>query len=304
MHVIMKKILLLLVVSSQILFAQQIHVKTVEKISTPSSLVLYHPVFSPAGDYLLATAEDFSGIQLYSFNTKTFTSLTKDAGAGYGVQISSDGNRILYRKTEMINQLKYNSLVEYSRVDAQSNQLVSPTREAISANFAANKPMYLKSKKLVRNNISTAETSPLIAIENQKMVIYDANSRKSIAPNGQNASYFWASISPNKKNIVYTVAGKGTFVCKIDGSNPISLGKLGAPVWLNNNWIVGMDDKDDGEKLLSSQLVATNINVKTRQTITTPIGIMAMYPAASADGSKIAFNTEKGEMYLLTIEIK
>ena len=93
-------------------------------------------------------------------------------------------------------------------------------------------------------------------------------------------------------------------MCNIDGTNPISLGKLGAPVWLNNTWIVGMDDKDDGEKLLSSQLVATTINAKTRQTITTPIGIMAMYPATSADGSKIAFNTEKGEMYLLNIEIK
>lgn len=300
----MRKILLLLVVSTQILFAQQIHVKTVEKIAVPNNAGLYHPIFSPTGDYLLATAENFSGLQLYSFNTKTFSTLTTDAGAGYGVQISDDGNSILYRKTEMQSQLKFTSLMEYSRTNAQAKQLVSPTREAISAKFAANKPMYLKSKKLVSNNIPTAEASPLITIENQKMVIYNANSRKAIAPNGQSASYFWPSISPDKKNIVYTVAGKGTFVCKIDGTNPISLGKLGAPVWLNNNWIVGMDDKDDGEKLLSSQLVATTINAKIRQTVTTPIGLIAMYPAASADGSKIAFNTEKGEMYLLNIEIK
>jgi Tol biopolymer transport system component len=300
----MKKVLLLLVVSVQFLFAQQIHVKTVEKIAVPNNLGLHHPIFSPAGDYLLATTENFSGLQLYSFDTKTFTTITTDAGAGYGVQISEDGNSVLYRRTELLNQLKFSSLMEYSRTNAKAKQLVSPTREAISAKFVANKPMYLKSKRLVRNNISSAEASPLIAIENQKMVIYNANSQKTIAPNGQNASYFWASISPNKKNIVYTVAGKGTFVCNIDGTNPIPLGKLGAPVWLNNTWIVGMDDKDDGEKLLSSQLVATNINAKTRQTITTPIGIMAMYPATSADGSKIAFNTEKGEMYLLNIEIK
>jgi len=31
---------------------------------------------------------------------------------------------------------------------------------------------------------------------------------------------------------------------------------------------------------------------------------MAMYPAASADGSRIAFNTENGEVYLLNIQIK
>ena len=300
----MKKVLLLLVVSVQILFAQQIHVKTVEKITVPNNAGLYHPIFSPAGDYLLATAENFSGLQLYSFSTKSLSTLTTDAGAGYEVQISDDGNSILYRKTELVKQLKYTSLIEYKRSNAQKQELIAPTREVISAKFAANKPMYLKSKKLVRNNISTAEVSALISIENQKMVIYNANSRKIIAPNGQNASYFWASFSPDKKYIVYTVAGKGTFVCKVDGTNPISLGKLGAPVWLNNNWVVGMDDKDDGEKILSSQLIATTINAKIRQTVTTPIGLMAMYPAASADGSKIAFNTEKGEMYLLNIEIK
>ncbi len=300
----MKKVLLLLVVSVQILFAQQIHVKTVEKIPVPNKLGLYHPIFSPSGDYLLATSENFSGLQSYSFNTKTFSTITTDAGAGYGVQISDDGNSILYRKSELVNQMKYTSLMEYSRANAQVKQLVSPTREAVSAKFAANKPMYLKSKKLVRSNVSVPETSPLIAIENQKMVIYNAELRNVIAPNGQNESYFWASISPNKKNIVYTVAGKGTFVCKIDGTNPISLGKLGAPAWLNNNWVVGMDDKDDGEKVLSSQLIVTNINGKIRQTVTTPTGLIAMYPAASADGTKIAFNTEKGEMYLLNIEIK
>lgn len=300
----MKKILLLLVVSVQILFAQQIHIKTIEKISVPNSTGLFHPVFSPTGEYLLATAENYSGLQLYAFQTKTFTELTQDAGAGYGVQISEDGNSILYRKSELKNQLKFTSLMEYTRSTAQKQQLVSPTREPISAKFVANKPMYLKSKKIVRNNITTTEAGNLIAIENQKMVIYSANSSKTIAPNGQNASYFWASISPDKKNIVYSVAGKGTFVCKIDGTYPISLGKLAAPVWLNNDWIVGMDDKDDGVKVLSSQLVAATINAKIRQTITTPTGILAMYPAASSDGSRIAFNTEKGDIYLLNVEIK
>lgn len=300
----MKKILLLLVVFTQILFAQQIHVKTVEKISVPNKSGLYHAVFSPSGDYLLATAENYFGLELYSFKAKTLTTVTSDAGAGYGVQISEDGNNILYRKSELVNQRKFTSLMEYSRVDAQKKQLISPTREPVQAKFVANKPMYLKSKKLVRSNISNAETAALITIEDQKMVIYNSNSRKTIAPNGQNASYFWASFSPDKKNIVYTVAGKGTFVCKVDGTNPISLGKLGAPVWLNNNWVVGMDDKDDGEKVLSSQLIAATINGKVRQTITTPTGVIAMYPGTSADGSRIAFNTEKGDLYLLSIEIK
>ncbi len=106
------------------------------------------------------------------------------------------------------------------------------------------------------------------------------------------------------KNIVYTVAGKGTYVCKIDGSNPILIGKINAPIWLSNSWIIGMDDKDDGEKLISSTLIAATIDGKIRQTVLTPTAVMAMYPAASANGKRIAFNTEKGEIYILNVSIK
>ena len=65
-----------------------------------------------------------------------------------------------------------------------------------------------------------------------------------------------------------------------------------------------MDDKDDGQNVLSSTVIALTIYGKVRQTLSTPSGKMAMYPAASADGSRIAFNTEKGEVYLLNIQIK
>jgi hypothetical protein len=67
---------------------------------------------------------------------------------------------------------------------------------------------------------------------------------------------------------------------------------------------VGMDDKDDGEKIISSSIVALSINGKVRQILPTPAHKMAMYPSASIDGLRIAFNTEKGELYLLNVQIK
>jgi Tol biopolymer transport system component len=65
-----------------------------------------------------------------------------------------------------------------------------------------------------------------------------------------------------------------------------------------------MDDKDDGEKLISSNLVAVSADGKKHQKLTIPNGKMALYPAASADGKRIAFTTEKGELYLLTVTVK
>lgn len=106
------------------------------------------------------------------------------------------------------------------------------------------------------------------------------------------------------KHIVYTVAAYGTFVCDINGENPVSLKKLNAPTWLNNEWVIGMNDKDDGDQVITSEIIAVTINGKIRQTLTTPFAKIAMYPAASADGKQIAFNSEKGQIYIMNIELK
>jgi Tol biopolymer transport system component len=65
-----------------------------------------------------------------------------------------------------------------------------------------------------------------------------------------------------------------------------------------------MDDRDDGYVMLSSGIVAATADGKTRQTLATPQVKIAMYPAASADGRRIAFNSSKGEIYLMDISIK
>ena len=300
----MKKLLLVLIVFGQMLFAQQVSVQSITFLKDSESGGFYYPTFSPTGEFLLVTSENYTGLKQFSFSDKTLKTLTTDAGAGFGVQISADGATVLYKKTEFVKNLKNTSLISYVRSTGKQTQLVGATRENITAKFTANKPQFVKGKTLVRSNIKVTEVVPVICIEDQKMVLYTGSKRNVIAPNWQQASYIWPTISPDKKNIAYTVAGKGTFVCQINGSNPKSLGKLNAPTWINNQWLVGMDDKDDGQDLLSSTLVAVSIDGKVRQIIATPSGKMAMYPAASADGKRIAFNTEKGELYLLNIEIK
>lgn len=65
-----------------------------------------------------------------------------------------------------------------------------------------------------------------------------------------------------------------------------------------------MDDIDDGEKLISSTVLIVSADGKTKKRLETPQGVNAMYPSASKDGSKIAFNTDKGEIYIANVELK
>ena len=281
--------------------AQSITVTRTEFIKLNDNSVAFFPRFSPAGDYLLVSSSGYSGLRMYDFATKTITRLTDDAGAGYETQISADGKTILYSKTELVKNLRHNSLVQIEKASRIKKQITAPARDAVVPRFAANKPTYVTGRKMIRAGVTTAEVKPIITIEDRKMVVYLATGRKVLTPNGTSASYIWPVISPDGKKIAYTVVGKNTFVCNIDGTQSISVGYINAPQWLNNSWLVGMDDKDDGEKLVSSELVAVSADGKIRQKITTPAGKMALYPAASADGKRIAFNTEKGEIYILTI---
>ncbi|GHV57806.1 hypothetical protein FACS1894182_07670 [Bacteroidia bacterium] len=301
----MKKLLILFVLLGQIAFAQQIDVKSINLLKGTESGGFYHPAFSPKGNYLLTTTENYAGLTQHSLTTNEVKKLTADAGAGYDVRISADENTILFKKTEFQNNLRYTSLQQYNLQEKKETQLVKATREKITPVFAQNQIAYVKGSTLLRAGAATTEKIlPLINIENQKMVLYNGTKKTVLAPNGTDASYFWASVSPDQKHIVYTIAKGGTFVCNIDGSKPVSLGKLNAPKWLNNQWVVGMNDSDDGDVITASTIVSATIDAKVRQTLATPQAPIAMYPAASADGKQIAFNSDKGEIYILDINIK
>ncbi|MDR1526330.1 MAG: hypothetical protein LBS46_01505 [Dysgonamonadaceae bacterium] len=304
----MRKLLILIVLLGQTMIAsaQAIEVTSVQLLKGTEKGGFFHPVFSPDGTYLLTTGENYAGLNHHSPATGKVQTLTTDAGAGYDLRISDDGNTILFKRTELQNNLRYTSLNRYSLQEKRQSQVAKATREKITPVWAGDQPAYVKGSTLVKSPLRASSTpmAPVINIEDQKMVLYSGNQRTTLTPNGADASYFWASVSPDRKHIVYTIAGGGTYVSGIDGKNPVSLGKLNAPKWLDNQWIVGMNDKDDGDFVISSAIVVATIDGKVRQTLATPQTPIAMYPAASADGKRIAFNSDEGKIYVLAIHIQ
>jgi len=299
----MKKILLLLAIFSQFIFAQKVEVLSIKKIDQTSTGGYYHPVFSPDNQHLLLSEMNYDGLKEINLNTRETRLLTDAKGAGYGVRISDDGNTILYRKTELIKNLKYTSLVELNKANSKSKTLISKTRENIGYSFAGNKSFSLKGTKLNKGSISSSQITPIIGIENQKMIIYTGGKKSTLTPNGATASYIWPSFSPDYSKIVYTVAGAGTFICNANGSNVISLGVLNAPKWLGKNFVIGMVDKDNDIDIISSSIWAISVDGKTKSQLTDN-SIKAIYPSASKDASKIAFSNENGTVYIIDVTIK
>jgi len=103
--------------------------------------------------------------------------------------------------------------------------------------------------------------------------------------------------------IGYYLATKGAYTCNIDGSDVKFVGNIRAPKWYNNEIVVGMNDKDNGEFVTSSSIVAYAADGSEKQVLTESDKI-AMYPTATKDGSKIAFTTPQGEAYIINVKTK
>jgi len=270
--------------------AQQITVKSVELVDEGVLTSGFHPRFSKDGGLLFFTAENYQGLKAYDFSSQNVRVLSEDKGAGYGFFQGTDSTKVFYNKTEFIDQRKKNSVCSYNLTTKTSEQLTKPVRGA----------SLLKSASTA---IKT-DLGAIVYIDNQQ-IVYEMGTKKTIlSPNGKQSSYLWPVISPDGKKIAYVVAAKGAFVCNLNGKNVVSLGYLHAPQWINNRWIVGMDDRDDGQEVISSEIVAVTVDGLVRQNLTNTSDKKEMYPSVSPAGNQIVFNSNEGGLYMMDVVVE
>jgi dipeptidyl aminopeptidase/acylaminoacyl peptidase len=275
----MKKIFLSLALAfSMMASAQLLEVTSTQLVTSKADAKV--AAFSPNGDYLLLTNTSNEGLQHLDLASKKTTTITKAEGAGYNVKIAQEGNQIVYRevkldatKSRTSNIVRHDLAVNKAQVIAQKQQhLVAMVADADRPSFS------IKDRQLMMT-------------KNGKTIVF--------SPNGQQYSYHWASLSPNGKKVSYYISSVGCFVCDIDGSNIQFIGhNCLAPVWYNDNILVGCDTKDNGEVVLESVIVAYSLDGK-KQVLTNGEQI-AVFPQAAA--GKIAYSTSEGEIYIMNIK--
>lgn len=271
----------------------------------PVAETAYHPVFSPDGKNLLVTSEAFDGLRLVSIADGQAVTLTTLPGAGYKPALSADGSAVLVRAIHPATQTM--SLYSLDTRTRAVRQVAADVEHVTNLQLSDGRV-----RMAVRGKAADAALPPVwLAEEDLKLALYVDGRRTVLDPvkdaTGADVNYCWSSLSPDGKRALF-VAHNTAYVCRIDGSGLTSLGSLHAPVWRDNNCVVGMEDVDDGHRFTASNIVAVSADGLRRQHLTqgTP-GVeaeMYMYPAVSADGSRIAFHTLDGALYLMTVTSK
>jgi Tol biopolymer transport system component len=168
---------------------------------------------------------------------------------------------------------------------------------------------YLKNSELISIDISNQklnknaiiEPGPVVTTEKGNLVIHQDGEKRILKPLGE-GHYIWPSLSPDKKRLLFTKSGDGTYISDLNGNIEVSLGYANAPQWSpDGRWVSYMDDKDDGHQYLSSEIYITSIDGETRYQLTESKSI-DMFPSWSPDGTKIAFHTTRSEIYLIHLK--
>ena len=295
----MRKLLLALALGfSMSAMGQVLNVTSIEKVNLPEQAAV--AAISPQGDYLLLTSATNQGLAKYDLASHQIQVLSTAPSAGHNVKISPDGQTVVFREGSFNDKhLRLSSLKSVNLTTGVSQELVKPTRDlqgyAVDATtaVAVNKGKY--SKKAI--GTAKAQKVPVLSIDKGKLMITINGKTRNLSPNGNQFSYLWPSLSPDGTKVLYYLAAHGAYVCDLDGSNARKVGQMRAPVWYDDNTIVGMMDKDDGEFIYASTIVATTLDGAT-QTLTDDATI-AMYPHAAA--GMIAFSTPAGEAYIINV---
>lgn len=277
----MKKIFLSLVLAVPMMVAAQVfEVTNVKKLDTPHNVDAKVAGVSPDGSYILLTNGANQGLQRFDVATKQTTTISTADGAGYNVQISKNGQELVYRETKLTaNKMRKHNIIRKNLATAKTNTVaraqVNMKRMVASDNLAS------------------------VTIQDRLIVLTRNGLTTTLAPNGQNESYIWPSISPDGTKICYYVCGNGCWVANIDGSNPQFIAhKCQAAKWYDNNTLVAMASYDDGHFVTKSSIVAYTLDGK-KQTLTND-SMIAVYPYVAQN--TIVFSTTIGETYMLNVK--
>lgn len=301
----MKKVILsALLLSAGIYGSAQLKVASVEKVALPEGVTINTATMSPDGSYIAITQNQKAGIQKLDLATKSITTIS-ETGHGYGLTISNDGQQVFFRENTIgTDRLRRTALKSANLATGRTSTLIKATRDLQGVAVNDNAIMTVNKGQLSTKALSaqsTAVATPVASIDKGRLMVTVNGKTTNISPQGSECkSYLWPSISPDGTRVCYYLSGVGCYVCNLDGSNPVYLGKVRAAQWYDNATVVGMNDIDNGEVVTSSKIVAASADGKLGQNLTADAS-MGMYPTVSRDGAKIAYSTPNGELYIINI---
>lgn len=288
------------------LFAQVLNVGSLEKVTLPQGVKAEQAKLSPDGTKIVLT--DMAGRLKVVDRTAGSVVTVSNNGSMMDLQFNDDGSSFIYREaTTGSDQLRRVAVKSYTIPSGRNIQLAAPSRNLQAMMMEGNVATIVDNGRTVaaaaagtRAGAPAAATAAAVpSIDHGRLYLTVAGTRTLFSPLGtEGMSYLWPSVSPDGSKVLFFAAGYGTYTCNIDGSGLTNLGYIYAPVWYDNETIVGMRTRDNGRVTYEGAIVAASADGSAFQTLTQPT-LIAVLPDAAP--GRISFTTTDGEMYIINV---
>jgi Tol biopolymer transport system component len=273
---------------------------------------LMHPVWSPDGDFLAFTKENYQGIFIFQFGKPSIHTVTEEEGAGFGFSWAPDGSALLARPYEWRNKSKYH-MVKVYELTGESKVLQAPTRALRSLPYwesGGTQVAVVMEEEL--HTFSTGKSSFKASKANGSVAgtrIYSSqNDHHHVADFNQfkGRILFNSAISPDGTMVAFQVGGLGLFVATTDGAELRQIGKGERPVWHpSGGYLVVTQMKDNGKAIIEGNLFAVDVSTGEYTSLTHHTDLVATQATLSPDGSQVVFDDARtGRLYLMDLQWK
>ncbi|MCX7874743.1 MAG: hypothetical protein N2321_01105 [Melioribacteraceae bacterium] len=307
----MKKLLIIfLVVCVYQIYGQNVKVIDDKPVTTLKEGKYFYPIISQDGKLLLMSKENREGLWIKDLSTGRVKNISNGKGAGLEPVFNIEGNEILFREDKIVNGKIFSTLKAYNLKTQKINLKEDNIRDL---KFLKNKnnvsQFYLKQNEIqkISSTINFSKTTSeeiAVTIDVDKIVLYQNGVKKYLAPAGE-GYYIWPSLSPDKTKLLFTLAGKGTFVSDLNGNILKKIGYANYPTWSpDGNWILFMKDLDDGTVITSSEIYIANINTGKYFNLTENQNEISLYPIWGITNDEIYYNTDSGVIRKIKIQFE
>lgn len=291
------------------LWAEQPRSASVPQKLMQTSTGLMAPVWSPTGDKIAVTTDNYTGILIINADGSGLQSITNAPGAGYKMAWSADGKRILGRTNIVENYRTFHEVKVWNVSDGSALTLVGKTRElrGMPTWKSVERISIADSRGYLTVNTLNASTSASQLINVYDIMVNDPVGAVSQIPQLSNYSgkiIINPTLSPNGQKVAFQVPGYGIFVCDIDGSNLISVAQGVHPSWLpDSENLVFSRVSDNGQVYTASELYSINISSKKEYLLTGNTSLIPMRPAVSPNGQQVVFeNAADASIYVINLK--
>lgn len=306
----MKRLLIILTLVFNVVFSQTVKIVEDKPITALKEGKFYYPMISPDGKFLLMSKENRQGLWMKDLSNGRIKRITNASGAGLDPVFSFDGNEILFRENKIINGKIFSSLKSYNlktqKVFLKEDNIRDLKFLKTTNNISKS---YLKQNEIAQifTSASLSKTTSddiSVAVDMNKIILYQNGVKKYLSPAGD-GYYIWPSVSPDKSKLLFTLAGKGTYVSDLQGNILKKIGYANFPSWSpDGNWILFMKDLDNGEVIISSEIYIANINTGKYFLLTENQNEISLYPTWGSSINEIYYHTDNGVIRKIKIQFE